>query len=226
MLTKVMRIFITQHPSKGLMLPNEFITLAKETGLIIPIGFWALEVAVKQIKAWSNHPHYKHLTLSINVSSQQFHQSDFFAVVKSCILLHGIDASKLKLELTESALLKNAEETINTMINLKKIGVLFYLDDFGTGYSSLQYLKKLPLFQLKIDQSFVRDITSNPDNAMIVRTIIAMAKGFELGIIAEGVEHKKEHQLLTQMGCTHFQGYLFGKPVPIEKFEVEIMSKM
>jgi len=212
------------HPEKGLLLPNQFIPVCEETGIIVPLGLLVLEMAIKQIKAWENEPLTKHLVVSINVSSRQFHQSDFSSQVRSLIALYDIQPSKLKLELTESALLKNIDETISTMIDLKNSGIQFYLDDFGTGYSSLQYLKKLPLFQLKIDQSFVRDITTSSDDAVIVKTIIAMAKGFELETIAEGVEHEAELKLLTEMKCTHFQGFLFGKPLPIAEFESALIG--
>ena len=144
------------------------------------------------------------------------------AQVQAAVQRHGIPPRLLKLELTESMLLENIEDTIATMNVLKEIGVEFSLDDFGSGYSSLQYLKRLPLFQLKIDQSFVRDIVSDSHSRSIVRTVIAMAQGLNLDVIAEGVETEEQRQLLLGKGCTHYQGYLFGKPAPIEQFEASL----
>ena len=204
------------HPERGLVSPFQFIPLAEETGLILPIGQWVLETACSQLRAWQQDVLTRDLALSVNVSAKQFHQVDFVAQVQSLVQRHGINPTLLKLELTESMLLENIEDIITTMIALKEIGVQFSLDDFGTGYSSLQYLKRLPIDQLKIDQSFVRDIAN--DKA-IVSTIIAMANSLGLDVIAEGVETEEQRQLLLNKGCTHYQGYLFGKPVPIEQFE-------
>ena len=149
--------------------------------------------------------------LAVNVSARQFHQADFVAQVQAAVQRHGINPKLLKLELTEGMLLENIEDTIATMNALNEIGVQFSLDDFGTGYSSLQYLKRLPLDQLKIDQSFVRDIASDSNDKAIVRTIIAMAHSLNLDVIAEGVETEEQRQLLLNSGCTHYQGYLFGR---------------
>lgn len=206
------------HPVRGLVAPAQFITLAEETGLILEIGQWVLEAACAQLKAWEQDAHAHHLILAINVSAQQFRQTNFAEQLQATVQRHGIDPGKLKLELTESLLLDNVEEVIATMNTLKKTGVLFSLDDFGTGYSSLQYLKQLPLDQLKIDQSFVNDIASNNSDKAIVRTIIAMARNLNLDVIAEGVETHEQQQILSYKGCTHFQGFLFGKPLPIEQF--------
>jgi EAL domain-containing protein (putative c-di-GMP-specific phosphodiesterase class I) len=159
------------------------------------------------------------LTLEVNVSAKQFLQDDFVAIVQAAVLQHGIDPKLLKLEMTETIFLENIEETIATMNELNEIGVQFSLDDFGTGYSSLQYLKRLPLDQLKIDQSFVRDITAGNRDSSIVRTIVAMAQNLDLDVIAEGVETAEQLQHLLDNGCKHFQGYLFSKPVPLEQFE-------
>jgi diguanylate cyclase (GGDEF)-like protein/PAS domain S-box-containing protein len=205
------------HPERGFMSPAEFVPLAEETGLIVPIGQWVLETACAQLKAWQQNITTRHLTLSVNVSAKQFHQTDFVAQLKDVIKRHSINPLQLKLELTESLLLGNIEDTIATMSALNKIGIQFSLDDFGTGYSSLQYLKRLPLMQLKIDQSFVRDIVADSSDRAIVQTIIAMAKSLELNVIAEGVETKEQRQLLLNKGCEHFQGYLFSKPVPISE---------
>ena len=202
------------HPERGLVTPAEFIPLAEETGLILPIGQWVLEAACAQLKLWSQDPLTRDLILAINVSSKQFRKTGFIEQVQSAVQHHGINPKLLKLELTESMLLSNIEDTIATMNALKEIGVNFSLDDFGVGYSSLQYLKRLPLEQLKIDQSFVRDIAVDSSDNAIVRTIVAMAKSLNLGVIAEGVETETQRNLLLEIGCTHFQGYLFAKPVP------------
>jgi EAL domain-containing protein (putative c-di-GMP-specific phosphodiesterase class I) len=157
--------------------------------------------------------------LAVNVSAKQFRQTDFVDQVRATVLRNDIKPNQLKLELTESMLQENIETTIATMKALKEFGVLFSLDDFGTGYSSLQYIKRLPLDQLKIDQSFVRDISTDSSDKAIVRTIIAMAQSLNLDVIAEGVETEEQRQLLFNKGCAHFQGYLFAKPVPLEEFE-------
>ena len=210
------------HPERGQISPFHFIPLAEETGLIVPIGQWVLETACAQIKSWQQDRHTRELTLSINVSAKQFRQTDFVAQVQVGIKRYGIDPMLLKLELTESILLDDIEGTIATMNALKELGIRFSLDDFGTGYSSLQYLKRLPLYQLKIDQSFVRDIAVDSCDQAIVRTIIAMAHTLNLNVIAEGVETEEQQELLLSNGCTHYQGYLFGKPVPIAQFEAAL----
>ncbi|MGB7816604.1 MAG: PAS domain S-box protein [Methylotenera sp.] len=210
------------HPERGLVSPAQFIPLAEETGLILPIGQWVLDTACAQIKAWHKNALTRDLTLSINVSAKQFRQADFVAQVSTAIERHSIDPMQLKLELTESLLLENIEDTIDSMIALGEIGVQFSLDDFGTGYSSLQYLKRLPLFQLKIDQSFVREIVTDSHDRSIVRTIIAMAQSLYLNVIAEGVETEEQRELLLTNGCKRYQGYLFGKPVPIDQFNAAL----
>jgi diguanylate cyclase (GGDEF)-like protein/PAS domain S-box-containing protein len=207
------------HPEHGLMSPAEFIPMAEETGLIVPIGWWVLETACEQLKKWENSSLTRNLVLSVNVSAKQFHQPDFVDQVQAAVDHYGVNPALLKLELTESILLENADTTIGRMSALKKTGVGFSLDDFGTGYSSLQYLKRLPLDQLKIDQSFMQEITSDSSDLAIVSTIIAMAQSMSMGVIAEGVETEEQRLLLLGKGCNHFQGYLFGKPVPIEQFE-------
>ncbi len=210
------------HPERGLVSPAQFIPLAEETGLILPIGQWVLETACAQIKAWQQDVLTRDLVLAVNVSAKQFHQAEFVAKVQDAVQRHAINPMRLTLELTESLLLDNIEDIIATMNALKEIGVRFSLDDFGTGYSSLQYLKRLPLDQLKIDQSFVRNLASDNSDKAIVRTIIAMAHSLNLKVIAEGVETEEQRQILLNKGCTHYQGYLFGKPVPIELFEKQI----
>jgi diguanylate cyclase (GGDEF)-like protein/PAS domain S-box-containing protein len=211
-------------PERGLVSPAQFIPLAEETGLILPIGNWVLNAACAQIKDWQKNDLTRDLTLSINVSAKQFRQPDFVGQVKSAIERHAIDPMQLKLELTESLLHENLEETINAMSALGELGVQFSLDDFGTGYSSLQYLKKLPLYQLKIDQSFVRDIVTDSHDRSIVRTIIAMAQSLYLNVIAEGVETEQQKELLLSHGCKRYQGYLFGKPMPIKEFNAALKA--
>jgi diguanylate cyclase (GGDEF)-like protein/PAS domain S-box-containing protein len=207
------------HPLRGTVSPAQFIPLAEETGLILPIGQWVLETACTQIKAWEQEVLTRDLVLAVNVSAKQFHQADFVAQVQAAVQRLGINPMRLKLELTEGMLLDKIEDTITTMNILSEIGIQFSLDDFGTGYSSLQYLKRLPLDQLKIDQSFVRDIGTDSNDRAIVSAIIAMTQSMKLSVIAEGVETKEQRQFLLDEGCNHYQGYLFGKPVPIEQFE-------
>ncbi|MBI4938188.1 MAG: EAL domain-containing protein [Nitrosomonadales bacterium] len=210
------------HPERGLVSPAEFIPLAEETGLILPIGRWVLDSACAQLKAWQGNALTRGLVLSVNVSATEFRQASFMAQVQASVKLHGINPALLKLELTEGMLVENMENAIETMHALKKTGIQFSLDDFGTGYSSLQYLKRLPLDQLKIDQSFVRNLGSSNSDQAIVRTIIAMAASLNLEIIAEGVETEEQQQFLKDKGCSQYQGYLFGKPMPIGQFEAAL----
>ncbi|MCK9604874.1 MAG: EAL domain-containing protein [Methylomonas sp.] len=208
-----------QHPKRGQVSPGVFIPLAEETGAIIEIGDWVMQMACEQLRSWQTHPHMRQLQLAVNVSAVQFHQQDFTA--KVCRLMARYDdiASLLKLELTESVMLVGAEDVIEKIQILKNLGLRFSMDDFGTGYSSLAYLKRLPLDQLKIDQSFVRDITSDPSAAVIIQTIIGMAQNLGLEVIAEGLETKEQLALLLQYGCRHYQGYLLSRPVPVDQFE-------
>ncbi len=208
------------HPEHGLVSPAQFIPLDEETGLILPMGLWVLESACAQIKAWEGNESTRNLVLSVNVSAKQFHQTDFVLQVQAAVRDHAINPDLLKLELTESMLLENIEDTISIMNALKRIGVGFSLDDFGTGYSSLQYLKRLPLSQLKIDQSFIRDLAVDSSDKAIVSTIIAMAKSLGLDVIAEGVETAEQWRFLQDSGCNHYQGFFFGKPAPIEQLEM------
>ncbi|OIQ84611.1 phytochrome-like protein cph2 [mine drainage metagenome] len=211
-----------QHPKNGLVSPAVFIPLAEETGMILPIGQWVLESACARIKQWESSFYTQHLQLAVNVSARQFHQAGFVEQVCQAINSSAIKPDRLKLELTESLVLSDIDDTILKMNALRKIGVSFSMDDFGTGYSSLSSLKKLPITQLKIDQSFVRDITSDPDDAVIVQTIIAMARNLGMEIIAEGVETEAQRAFLEQHGCPVCQGYLFGRPMPIEQFEAQL----
>ncbi len=208
-----------RHPTKGAIAPGDFIHLAEETGLILPIGHWVIESACSQIAAWSKRNETKHLSIAVNVSANQIGQGDFVDQVIN--LLHTTNANpcRLKLELTESILISDVESIIFKMSQLKEIGVRFSLDDFGTGYSSLSYLKRLPLEQLKIDKSFVNDILSDPNDAAISKTIVALAHSLGLGVIAEGVETEQQREFLANVGCSSCQGYLFSVPLPIDEFE-------
>jgi EAL domain-containing protein (putative c-di-GMP-specific phosphodiesterase class I) len=212
------------HPDRGMISPLEFIPLAEETGMILPIGHWVLETACAQLNAWQAKPSTQSLTLSINVSAKQFYQANFAAQVKTAVKRYGVNAMQLKLELTESILLEHIDDTIIKMKELQKIGVQFSLDDFGTGYSSLQYLKLLPLYQLKIDRSFVRDIVTDSSDQAIVRTVIAMAQTLNLDVIAEGVETEVQREILANCDCNSYQGFLFGKAMPIEQFDLALKS--
>ena len=207
------------HPERGLVSPAQFIPLAEETGLIVPIGLWVLQTACAQLRDWSGKPATRDLQLAINVSARQFRQPDFVEQVQRAFSATGINPARLKIELTESLVLDNVSDTITKMRAIKALGVSFSMDDFGTGYSSLSYLKQLPLDQLKIDQSFVRDLATDPNDAAIVRAIITMGQTFGLNVIAEGVETEAQHEFLNLNGCHTFQGYLFGRPLPPEVFE-------
>lgn len=212
------------HPERGMISPADFIPLAEETGMILPLGHWVLTTACEQLATWSTFTATSHLTIAVNISAMQFKLPTFVEEVISLIEFYQIDPSKLKLEITESTLLDNVDEIVVKMNKLQKLGINFSMDDFGTGYSSLQYLKRLPIDQLKIDQSFVRDITLDSSDLAIVRTIIAMAHSLNMDVIAEGVEIEEQRQLLLNNGCAHFQGYLFSKPVPIDQFEMQLKN--
>jgi diguanylate cyclase (GGDEF)-like protein/PAS domain S-box-containing protein len=213
------------HPTRGMVSPFEFIPLAEESGLIIPIGFWVLETACQQLKVWERLPNRKHWQVSVNVSALQFQQEDFVETVQKIISSNNINPHCLKLELTESMVLENVDIIIEKMRLLNQLGIDFSMDDFGTGYSSLSCLKRLPLNQLKIDQSFVRDITTDPDDAAIVKTIINLSKSLNYDVIAEGVETNEQRQFLFNNGCSQYQGYLFSRPVPINEFEELVTTK-
>jgi EAL domain-containing protein (putative c-di-GMP-specific phosphodiesterase class I) len=208
-----------QHPERGMVAPAEFIPLAEETGLILLLGQWVLQAACVQLVQWASRADMAHLMMAVNVSAYQFREPDFVQQVLAAIARTGANPSRLKLELTESLLVDNVEETIEKMFALKARGVGFSLDDFGTGYSSLSYLKRLPLDQLKIDQSFVRDILVDPNDAAISRTIVALAQSLGLGVIAEGVETQAQQDFLANAGCHAYQGYFFSRPLPVEGFE-------
>lgn len=207
-----------QHPMRGLVTPVEFIPLAEETGLILPLGQWVLEAACGQLAAWAEQPQTRDLTLAVNVSARQFRQSNFVEQVLSTVSQLGADPHKLKLELTESMLVDNVDDIIEKMTILKAHGVNFSMDDFGTGYSSLSYLKLLPIYQLKIDRSFVRDVLTDTNDAAIARTIVALGQSLGLSVIAEGVETQSQRDFLAASGCTFYQGYFFSRPLPLNEF--------
>lgn len=208
-----------QHPQRGTVPPGEFIPLAEETGLILSLGNWVMETACTQLARWAARPDTAHLTIAVNVSAQQFREADFVETVSGIISRTGANPKRLKLELTESLLVDNVEDIIQKMYALKAKGVEFSLDDFGIGYSSLSYLKRLPLNQLKIDQSFVRDVLIDPNDASIAKTIVALAQSLGLGVIAEGVETDAQRSFLADAGCHAYQGYFFCRPLPLEGFE-------
>jgi diguanylate cyclase (GGDEF)-like protein/PAS domain S-box-containing protein len=207
-----------QHPQRGMVSPAEFIPLAEETGLILPLGLWVLETACAQLYLWSTQADMVHLTLAVNVSAHQFRLPNFVDQVLRILQKSGANPHRLKLELTESLLVDNVQDIIEKMTLLKAHGVRFSLDDFGTGYSSLSYLKRLPLYQLKIDQSFVRDILVDANDAAIATTIIALAKSLGLEVIAEGVETESQRDFLSSSGCQAYQGYFFSRPLPLDGF--------
>ncbi len=208
-----------QHPTRGMVPPVQFIPVAEESDVINRIGLWVLQTACQQLHQWQQASASAHLQLAVNVSARQFRQDDFVAQVRQVIEQTGIQPHGLKLELTESLVLDNIDGTIAKMTALKALGVRFSMDDFGTGQSSLSYLTRLPLDQLKIDQSFVRNIGIKPSDGMIVQTIIGMAGNLGLEVIAEGVETLAQQTFLAAHGCTFYQGYLFGKPSPLAGFE-------
>jgi diguanylate cyclase (GGDEF)-like protein/PAS domain S-box-containing protein len=208
-----------RHPTRGQIPPGQFIPLAESTGLIVPLGRWVLDTACRQIAAWREVESTRHLTLAVNVSAHQFKAPDFVAQVLAALERQNADPARLKLELTESLLAENVEDVVEKMTALRARGVDFSLDDFGTGYSSLSYLKRLPLSHLKIDQSFVRDLLVDANDAAIARTIVALGASLGLAVIAEGVETQGQLAMLQSMGCEAFQGYLFARPVAIDEFD-------
>jgi EAL domain-containing protein (putative c-di-GMP-specific phosphodiesterase class I) len=204
-----------QHPEFGVISPGEFIPLAEETGLIVPIGEWVLRTACAQAKTWQREG-FPAIRISVNLSGRQLLQNNLAEHVKQALRESKLDARYLDLELTESILMQDMEETISIMKELDKVGVLFSLDDFGTGYSSLSYLKRFPIDTLKIDRAFVNDISSDSDDAAITKAIIAMAHGLDIKVTAEGVETKEQLELLRTYQCDTIQGFYFSKPLPAE----------
>jgi EAL domain-containing protein (putative c-di-GMP-specific phosphodiesterase class I) len=208
-----------QHPMRGMVSPAEFIPLAEDTGLILPLGQWVLETACGQLQQWASRVDAAHLTIAVNVSALQFRRTSFVSEVLAVISRTRAPATRLKLELTESLLVRDIDDIIDKMLALKAHGVGFSLDDFGTGYSSLSYLKRLPLDQIKIDQSFVRDAATNSRDAALVRATVAMGQGLGMMVIAEGVETQQQRDFLAQEGCLNYQGSLFGRPGPVRNLE-------
>ncbi|CAN7308478.1 EAL domain-containing protein [Acidovorax sp. LjRoot117] len=203
-----------QHPERGLVSPGEFVPVAEASGMIVPLGAWILRTACVQLVQWAQSPVTAHWSLAVNVSARQFRHPDFVDDVLTMLEETGADPQRLKLELTETLLLDDVEDTILRMTTLRALGIRFSLDDFGTGYSSLAYLKRLPLDQLKIDQGFVRDLLTDANDASIARAIVTLAQTMELGVIAEGVETAEQRDMLASLGCHVWQGYLFGRPGP------------
>ncbi|WP_295012463.1 EAL domain-containing protein [Sulfuricurvum sp.] len=197
----------------GMISPGNFIPIAENSGLIGPLCEWVLHEAIRQLKRWESDEYKKKWRISLNVSYKQFEKENFLPMIESIMGKYNINPEKLRLELTESLLIKNTKETLNKVHDLKALGLTLSIDDFGTGDSSLSYLKQLPIDELKIDQSFIRDLTSDQNDVIIVKTIISIGQKFGLDVIAEGVETEKQYEKLVLMGCNHFQGYLFGRPV-------------
>lgn len=214
-----------QHPERGMVSPADFIPLAEETGLILPLGAWVLETVCRKLSAWASRGELAGLAVAVNVSVRQLRHPDFVAQVRAVLERSGANPQRLKLELTESMLAENVEDVIEKMLALRAIGVRFSLDDFGTGYSSLSYLKKLPLEQLKIDQSFVRDVLTDTNDASIATTIVTLAHGLGLGVIAEGVETEAQRDFLAAVGCRVYQGYYYSKPLSIAEFERFVLDR-
>ncbi len=208
------------HPARGIVSPGEFIPVAEQTGLVLDIGLWVLRTACQQLVLWSHNPQTRALSISVNVSARQFRSPGFTQQVLDVLRQSGANPYRLKLELTESLLLTDFADVAEKMSELRSIGVSFSLDDFGTGYSSLSYLKQLPLDHLKIDQSFVRGVLTDPNDAAIARTILTLAASLDLGVVAEGVEIAGQRDFLMQHGCRSFQGYLFGRPVPVQMLDL------
>lgn len=208
-----------QHPQRGMISPAYFIPVAEESMMIIDLGDWVLHQACAQLVRWSNDPHMAGLVMAVNVSAHQFAEQDFVTHLEAILKQHAVDPARLKLELTEGVVLNDISEVVEKMDALNTLGVRLSLDDFGTGYSSLAYLKQLPVSQLKIDQSFVRDITTDLSDAGMVRSIIDMAKNFGHDVIAEGVETEEQLNFLKLHGCMAYQGYYFSKPLPLKELQ-------
>jgi diguanylate cyclase (GGDEF)-like protein len=218
-LTGVEALIRWNHPARGVVLPGEFIPLAEETGLIVPIGRWAMEQACRQIVEWARSEDTARLTIGVNISACQLHQPEFVKQVTAVLKRIGAAPPSLRLELTESVLSQNMEDTVAKMTTLRTLGLRFCLDDFGTGYSSLSYLKQLPLDRLKIDRAFVKDILEDAASGAIARTIISLGRALELSVIAEGVESEEQRGYLAGLGCDSYQGYLISPPLPIHALE-------
>ncbi|NJD35121.1 MAG: EAL domain-containing protein [Betaproteobacteria bacterium] len=205
-------------PEHGLIDPAEFIPIAEDTGLIVPIGEWVLSTALRQNRAWQQQGR-PLLPISVNLSARQFRQKDLVDNLRAILADTGQPARLLELEITETALMQDIEETQAKLQEISAMGVQLVIDDFGTGYSSLSYLKRFPVHKLKVDQAFVRDLTFDPDDAAIVTAIIALAKGLGLETLVEGVETREQLDVLLSLGCARFQGSLFARPLLPERAE-------
>jgi EAL domain-containing protein (putative c-di-GMP-specific phosphodiesterase class I) len=206
-----------EHPERGLVSPAEFIPLAEETGLIVPIGQWVLEEACRQVREWQlAHPHQPPLGLSVNLSARQFQHPGLVAEIAQALSQSGLDARCLTLELTESVVMQDAEGTVAKLHALKELGIQLAIDDFGTGYSSLSYLKRFPVDTLKIDRSFVDGIGQDAQDTAIVQSVVALAKTLHLSVTGEGIETREQAARLRALGCDRGQGYLFARPLPAE----------
>jgi len=214
-----------QHPRLGLVPPDKFIPIAENSGLIIPIGEWVLRTACAQVRQWQDQG-LPALPVAVNVSAVQFRQKNFPELIGRVLHETGLPPQYLELELTESMLLSHADVTLSVLQKLKEMGLKLSIDDFGTGYSSLSYLRHLPVYKLKIDRSFVRDITLDPDDAAITGTIISMAKSLNLKVIAEGVENAEQMLFLQEHDCDEVQGYYFSRPLAVDDFSEKVRSTL
>ncbi|MCE9680764.1 putative bifunctional diguanylate cyclase/phosphodiesterase [Halomonas alkalisoli] len=213
-----------EHPQRGMVSPGMFIPLAEKNRLILPIGYWVLETACRQLAAWAQESEWERLSIAVNVSSVQFHQPDFVARLQQILEETAANPHRLTLEVTESLLMDDHQRVRDIMLRLNQLGIRFALDDFGTGYSSLNYLKRLPLDELKIDQAFINGVLDDPVDAAIVQATITLAASLGLDVTAEGVETEAQHQWLRAHGCEAFQGYLFGRPQPVTELQVDQLS--
>ncbi len=215
-----------KNPTHGMISsPAEFIPLAEQSSLILEIGDWVLHTACKQLFEWSLDEYHADWTIAVNVSARQLQQTNFVETVKSALKMHNTNPNRLKLEITESMLQVNVDETIQAMKQLRNIGIRFLLDDFGTGYSSLNYLTKLPIDTLKIDRSFVDNMINSQEDAAVVATILSLASTLKLDVVAEGVETQEQLDFLIKSGCQSFQGFLLGRPVPPSQLNNHIESR-
>ena len=213
-----------QHPQRGLLTPGDFIMAAEETGLILPIGAWVLESACRQLSSWKDKPSMRHLRLAVNISALQFMQPDFVDRLRDLLALGAFDPRNLTLELSERLVNKEPELVVAKVQQVQTLGVSIAMDNFGTGLSSLTNLRRLPLRQLKIDQSFIKNVADDPDDMIVVQTIIAMATALGQEVVAEGVESEANRAILERNGCAAYQGYLFSRPLPLAEFESKIRN--
>jgi EAL domain-containing protein (putative c-di-GMP-specific phosphodiesterase class I) len=213
-----------QHPEHGLMPPDQFIPLAEESGLIDSIGEWVIREACRQAKAWQQET-FQPLRIAVNVAASQFRQGNLLEVIRSALADADLEARYLELELTESAVMTNPEESAGILENLSRMGVVVSVDDFGTGYSSMSYLRRFPIDKLKIDRGFIKELITRADDASIVQAIISLAHSLRLKVIAEGVETPEQLLLLQEMGCDQYQGYHFSPPLPTAAFEAFVRER-